>query len=175
MARKSKRTITTHLSKTSIEITSFAQGFQTQRVVYPIFRKWQGAGNGNHHKYNKQEEDWDLPLMYPRLDLNECAETTNAWITAWIPFVEKNIVAMNIISSSPPLLFVTISMIVVSRKLKAETGSIFSKSSITSCWKSVWDERDQCEQENWCRKEGHQEVEGYWGALVTSTPLLKPW
>jgi hypothetical protein len=56
-------------------------------------------------------------------------------ITACIPFVENKIVAKKVISNSPPLLFVTISIIVVSRKPKAATGRILSKSFINSSWK----------------------------------------
>jgi hypothetical protein len=54
---------------------------------------------------------------------------------ACIPFVEKIIVAINIKRRSPLLLWVTMSIIVVWRKLKAFDGRIFSKSFISSCWK----------------------------------------
>jgi hypothetical protein len=67
--------------------------------------------------------------------LNEWAETTKAWMTAWMPFVEKITVAMNMKMRRLPLLLVTISMMVDSRKLKALTGKILSKSLISSSWK----------------------------------------
>jgi hypothetical protein len=49
--------------------------------------------------------------------------------------VEKITVATNINSVSPLLLCVTISVIVVWRKVKALDGRMFSKSLISSCWK----------------------------------------
>ncbi len=60
----------------------------------------------------------------------------------------ENDVAKNIIRRKPSLLFVTISIMVVSRKLKASDGRIFSKSLISSPGNWELGKRDKSEQEN---------------------------
>jgi hypothetical protein len=60
-----------------------------------------------------------------------------------MPFVEKMIVAININKSRLPLLFVTISTIVFSIRLKAVTGRMLSNSFISSCWKLGIGMKDQ--------------------------------
>jgi hypothetical protein len=84
-------------------------------------------------------------------------------------------VAINIKSSSPLLLWVTISIIIVSRKLKALEGRMFSKSFISSCWKlgkginGINVNRKIDAGSNAMRR-----LKAIDDALVTSTPLRKP-
>jgi hypothetical protein len=92
-----------------------------------------------------------------------------------MPFVEKKIVAKNIKIRRPPLLFVTISMIVVSRKLKADTGRMLSKSSISSCWKfGIGINGIRAKRKIDAGRRAIRRLKAIEEALVTSTPLLKP-
>jgi hypothetical protein len=94
---------------------------------------------------------------------------------AWMPFVEKIIVAINIISKRPALLFVTMSIMVVSRKLKASTGRIFSNSSISSFWKfGIGMKGIRVKRKIVAGRRAIRRLKAIDEARVTSTPLLNP-
>jgi len=96
-------------------------------------------------------------------------------MTAWIPLDEKMIVAMNITRSQPPLLFVTISIIVVSRKLKALTGIMLSKSLISSSWKfGIGINGISVKRKIDAGNRAISRLNAIAEALVTRTPFRKP-
>jgi hypothetical protein len=89
--------------------------------------------------------------------------------------VEKITVAINIISSRPPLLFVTISIIVVSRKLNALTGRILSKSLMSSSWKlGIGINGIRVKRKIDAGSKAIRRLKAIDDALVTRTPFLKP-
>ena len=62
-------------------------------------------------------------------------ETLKAFMTAWIPFVEKIAVVINIKNSNPPLFLVITSIRVDSISIKTFDGNTFSKIVNNSVWK----------------------------------------
>jgi hypothetical protein len=89
--------------------------------------------------------------------------------------VEKIMVAINIKSKRPLLLWVTISIIVVSRKLKAFEGRMFSKSLISSCWKlGIGINGIKVKRKIEAGSNAISRLKAIDDALVTSTPLRKP-
>ena len=77
--------------------------------------------------------------------------------------------------SRPPLLCVTISMIVVSIKLYAFTGRMFSKSFISSCWKfGIGINGISVKRKIEAGRIAISRLNAIEEALVTSTPFLNP-
>jgi hypothetical protein len=107
--------------------------------------------------------------------LNECDDTTNALIIAWIPLVEKTMVATNMKRRNPPLFFVTISTIVVSRKEKAFTGNMLSNNLMSSSWKfGIGINGMRVKRNIVAGMSAMRRLKAMAEALVTSTPFWNP-
>jgi hypothetical protein len=92
-----------------------------------------------------------------------------------MPLVEKIIVKINIKRSKPLLLWVTISIIVVSRKLKAFEGRMFSKSLKSSCWElGIGIKGMRVKRNIEAGSNAIKRLNAIDEALVTSTPLRNP-
>jgi hypothetical protein len=92
-----------------------------------------------------------------------------------MPFVEKMTVAKNIIRRRPLLLRVTISIIVVSRKLNAFEGRMLSKSLISSCWKlGMGTNGISVKRKIEAGNSARRRLKAIYDALVTRTPFLNP-
>ena len=85
------------------------------------------------------------------------------------------IVAMNINRRRPPLLFVTMSIIVVSINLKAFTGSMLSKSFNSSSWKfGIGINGISVKRKIEAGSRAISRLNAIDEALVTRTPFLNP-
>jgi hypothetical protein len=84
-------------------------------------------------------------------------------------------VAINIIRSRVPLFTVTISTIVVSRKLKAFDGKMLSKSRINSSWKlGIGINGISVKRKIEAGSRARRRLKAIDDALVTSTPFVNP-